>query len=388
MPAIAMSKRSVDTAKAIDGKRTNYFDKTLAGFVLRVTPTGAKTFAVKYRAGTGRKAPVRWHTIGRYGPLTVEQARAEAKRILGSVAHGKDPASEKQELANQSSVATVIDEWLAKDQKDNRTVNDVERIMRRDIVPVIGSKAIGAVTKLDIIRLVDAIAERAPIMANRTLAHTKRLFRWAASRDIISADPSQFVERPATDRKRDRVLGDDELVAVWNAAIGIGGPYGAGVRLLILTGARREEIFRARWSELAGDSSALILPPERDKVGAGRVIPLVQAATAVIEELPRLGDYLLTSNGRSPFSGFSKSKARLDLHCGVANWRLHDLRRTVATGLQRLGVRLEVTETVLGHVAGSRSGVVGVYQRHKYENEAREALAVWADHLQLMMKGR
>ena len=218
-------------------------------------------------------------------------------------------------------------------------------------------------------------------MANCTLAHTKRLFRWATSRAIIGTDPSQFVEKPATDRKRDRVLGEDEIVALWNAAMGIGGPYDAGVRLLLLTGARREEIFQARWSELARDNSALMLPPERDKVGEGRTIPLLPAAKAVIEELPRHGGYLLTGNGRTPYSGFSKAKAHLDVLSGFKGWRLHDLRRMVATGLQRLGVRLEVTEAVLGDVAGSRSGVVGIYQRHKYENEAREALAAWAEYL-------
>jgi integrase len=238
--------------------------------------------------------------------------------------------------------------------------------------------------------LVESIADRgAPIMANRTLAHVKRLFRWAAGRDLIEADPAAHVEKPATETRRYRVLSDAELAAIWRACDELGFPFGSAVQMLALTGARREEMLALRWSEVDFDHASIRLAADRVKGGQARMIPLVPLAEGLLRALPRLaeGDCVFSLSGRRPFANVGRAKARLDQVVAsssgapLSSWRLHDLRRTVATGLQRLGVRLEVTETVLGHISGSRAGVVGIYQRHHFQDEARAALVAWAEYL-------
>jgi Phage integrase family len=182
--------------------------------------------------------------------------------------------------------------------------------------------------------------------------------------------------------KRDRVLSDGELRALWRAAEKTAWPFGPAIRLLILTAARREEIGALRWSEIHGDE--IRIPGERSKTGEPRIIPLSPTAVELIGALPRTGDHVFTTNGTTAIGGWSKAKRLLgttaaEIHGSpLAPWRLHDIRRSVATGLQRLGVGLQVIESVLGHVSGSRAGIVGVYQRHQFEAEKRQALEAWA----------
>ena len=275
MPTVTLTKRTVDAAEPepmADGKRrrTIYFDQDVKGFGLLVTEQGSKSFVVKYRVGSGRAAPTRRVTIGRYGsPWTLEQARAAAKRILGEVALGRDPAAERAEKRRgadpERTVATIVDRWLKRDQAENRTVDEVRRIMEREVLPHIGKLPIAEVRKRDIIQLVDQVADRAPVRANRVLAHTKRLFRWAASRDLIEIDPAAHIEKPTPELKRDRVLSDGELVAIWRAAAAMGSPFGAGVQLLIATGARREEVFALGRKEIA--EAPPLLPAGRTQQG-------------------------------------------------------------------------------------------------------------------------
>ena len=250
------------------------------------------------------------------------------------------------------------------------------------------SVLIDEIRKRDVIALIDGIADRgAPIMANRVLAHVKRLLKWAASRDIIENDPAAHVEKVVPETKRERVLTDDELATVWQAAEKTGYPFGSAVQMLILTGARREEIFSLSWSEIEGD--VIRLPAERSKVKEGRAIPLSPPALDLLRTLPRFdqGGVVFSFTGEKRFDNVGRAKPRLDKAIAAARgeplppWRLHDIRRTVATGLQRLGFRLEVIETVLGHVSGSRGGVVGTYQRHRFEPEAKAALVAWGEHV-------
>jgi integrase len=159
-------------------------------------------------------------------------------------------------------------------------------------------------------------------------------------------------------------------------------------QMLILTGARRTEIAALRWSEIKDDT--IILPRERTKSGEAHTIPLAPQALAILKDLPRIGpsDFVFTTNGRNPFIDFSGSKRRLDAITKIPPWRIHDLRRTVATGLQRLGINLQVIEAVLGHVGGSRSGIVGVYQRHSFDAEKRTALEAWAREVERIVDGK
>lgn len=420
MPTVSLTKRTVDAAapEVGDGgalRRVIYWDTALKGFGLLVTERGAKSYLVQYRAGNhGRKDPTRRVTIGKHGsPWTPETARAEAKRILGAVAHGSDPAADLaaartavRKGPDQSRlVSTVVENWLRRDQAKNRSLREIERIMAREVLPFWGEREIDTIRKRDVIELIDRIADRGtPTMANRTLAHVRRLFNWAAGRDVIAANPAQYVEKPAPEVKRERTLNEAELVAVWRAAEATPYPFGHGVRLLIATGARREEVFGLPWSEIDLDRRCIDLPAVRSKNAEGRLVHLSALALDVLAGMPRLGPYALSGHGETPFTNIGHSKAKLDAVIArqraearlgrplgederpepcdaLTSWRLHDLRRSVATGLQRLGVRLEVIETVLGHVAGSRAGIVGTYQKHALTDEARAALGRWGAHV-------
>ena len=396
MPSI--TKRFVDAA----GPGRHYDDK-LSGFGLYVGATGARSYFLEYRPGRGRGVHKRRISIGKHGaPWTPQTAREKAFEYLTAVRDGRDPLAEREASERGPDpgrlVSTVMDEWLKRDQAENRSRSEVERVMRREVLPVWGSQPVEDIRKRDIIALIDGIADRgAKIMANRTLAHVKRLFRWAAARDIIESDPAAHVEKPAPETRRDRVLADDEIASIWGAAGAMGFPFGPAVQLLVLTAARREEIFGLSWREVDLNSATIRLPAERAKTKENRIIPLSPVALSVLAELPHFvgGDFVFGQGGQAPFANVGHAKARLDRVIAkdrggpMPAWRLHDIRRTVATGLQRLGTRLEIIEAVLGHVSGSRAGIVGIYQRHRFEEEARAALARWGEHLlRLVMPDR
>lgn len=391
----AITKRTVDAAEPAERDRF-VWDSDLSGFGLKVTPAGGKVYIVQYRTG-GRGASTRRVTIGKHGaPWTPDQARKKAKAILGEVAAGRDPAGEKraerQRTAPANTVRAVVAEWLRRDQNGNRTADEARRVMEHDVLPRWGDRPIQDIRKRDVIELVDAVADRgAPIQANRVLAYVRRLLNWAAGRDIIEANPAQFVEKPGRERKRERVLSDAELVAIWHACETIGYPFGRGVQLLVLTGARRDEIFGSSWPEIDLDGAAIRLPAERSKTAEGRTIPLSRPALDLVAALPSFtaGDSVLSLNGVKPYTNFGHAKAAIDRQLPeLEPWRLHDIRRSVATGLQRLGARLEAIEALLGHVSGSRAGVVGVYQRHRFEAEARAAAEAWGQHMTALLEDR
>lgn len=408
-----MSRRTL-TAETIGrikpgASRIEVPDAVLPGLYLVIQPSGARSFAVRTRID-GK--PVKL-SIGKWPTLELAKARELARAKLGKVQEGVDPREEKRKLAEAArhTVSAVAEEWLKRDQAGNRDVAKVRRIMQADVLPYIGEKLIGEVRKRDVIEIIDRVADRAPVRANRVLAHVKRLFNWSAGRALIETSPAQHIERPTPEKARERVLDDAELVTVWRAAGRLGGVYGAGIRLLICTGARLSEIFEARLSEL--QEHALRLPAARSKSGEGRTIWLSASAQVIVGALPRYAgcDWMLTASGRNPFKAYGTSKNRLDTEIArmraearlgralkedeapsaedaLRAWRVHDIRRSVATGLQKLGTRLEVIEAVLGHISGSRAGIVGTYQKHAFEAEAREALARWGEHLERLLDPR
>ena len=227
-------------------------------------------------------------------------------------------------------------------------------------------------------------------MARRTHAYVHRFFKWAVGRGITESNPAADLPKPGSETKRDRVLSDVELGAVWRGAGELGWPFGTAIKLLILTGARREEIGHLQWSEINADTASINLEGTRTKNAQPHVIPLSTDVRSLLIDAPRIGacEYVFTTNGRTPVSGWSRAKDRLDEIAEIDPWRIHDLRRTVATGLQKLGIGLQVVESILGHVSGSRAGVVGIYQRHAYDAEKRAALEAWGVHVMALVEGR
>jgi integrase len=174
------------------------------------------------------------------------------------------------------------------------------------------------------------------------------------------------------------------LAKIWAGCDDIG-PFGAAARLLILTGARREEITQLRWSEI--DGNTIRLEGARTKNGDPHDVPLSAPARELLNSMPHIGAFVFTYSGTKPMNGWSQPKITLDQVSNVSDWRVHDIRRTVATGMQKLGIPLQVTEAVLGHTSGSRAGVVGIYQRHDFADEKRAALEAWGEHVTALVHG-
>ncbi|WOH55038.1 site-specific integrase [Bradyrhizobium sp. BWC-3-1] len=267
-----------------------------------------------------------------------------------------------------------------------------------------GSRTVHEITRREVHTLLDAIiARKAPVTANRVLAAIRKMFNWAVSRDIIEVSPCAGVSAPTAEASRDRILTDEELRLVWRGATAIGWPFGQMVQELILTLQRRDEVSGMSRHELKPKDLNWIIPKERTKNGVEHEVPLSNAAWTLLEGLPKIGKagLVFTVTGERPVSGFSKAKERLDHEIlkiqradavqrgenpnevePLPHWTLHDLRRTGASGMARLGVQLPVIEKILNHVSGSFRGVAGVYQRHSFADEKRKALETWASFVQ------
>ena len=339
---------------------------------MRIGHGGAKTFQHFYRVGGKLKR----ETLGRWPAITLAAARDAWRGTREAIAKGEAPSGNgKGQLFEH-----VVEEWLRRDQADSRRSSQYQlhRLVEADLMPAWRGRRVGSITKRDVYLLLDGIVDRgAPTMAKKTEAYVKRFFKWCHQRDLIAANPLEAMEALPKPKSRERVLTDDELAKVWRAADE--GPHRMAVRLLVLTGARREEISQLKWGEIDGDS--IVLAGERTKNGEPRIIPLSAPAAAQLAAMPRIGGYVFTLNGDKPIGSWGRAKHALDEASGVVGWRVHDLRRTVATGMQKLGVTLQTVEAVLGHTSGSRDGIVGVYQRHDYAAEKRAALEAWGAHV-------
>lgn len=317
---------------------------------------------------------------------------------MGKVATGRDPALERKASALEArrkaaheklTLGALLEQWsaLRLTERRERYAAEAVRAIKYAFVGHLKSPA-DTLDRAAVVRVLDTLAKDGKTaVASRTAAYGRACYHWAIKRGSLASNPFQDLPL-APIAKRERVLTDEELRAIWQATVGPG-PFNAIVRALILTGQRREEVAGMGWGELAPDLSSWAIPASRAKTGAAHVVPLSTQAQAVLRGAPRLWESDLMFPGlRGAFSGFSKAKAALDKASGVKDWRLHDLRRTMATGLQRLGVRLEVTEAVLNHVAGSRAGIVGVYQRHTWADEKRAALNAWGAHVAALVERR
>jgi integrase len=358
------------------------------------------TYVLKYRV-FGRQ---RFFTIGPHGsPWTPEKARREAKRLLGLVADGKDPADTKAEASLQAAdtLGKITDQYLevAKRKQRHRTHSEVTRYLLSAWKPL-HSLSVFKITRRHITARVADIAEQHGVVsAARARTALSSMFNWAIREGLeIPANPVLGTNRPEQPKSRDRVLSDAELSEVWHACGD--DDYGRILRLLILTAQRRDEVGGMQWSELDTADEQWILPSARTKNHREHVLPLVPAALVLLPARRADRDYVFGDGPRREgdqhrgFSGWSKSKATLDARILAArkkvdpdakalpNWTVHDLRRTAATAMaDQLSVLPHVVEAILNHVSGHRAGVAGVYNRARYQAEIRDALERWNDHL-------
>jgi integrase len=348
-------------------------DTEIRGFSARRWDTGAISYSLRYRTRNGDRKRL---LIGTHGNVTPDEARKIAKQRAGEVAGGLDPVAEKKiaEAVAGNTVSVVWDEYakreLAKKRSAKHQMGAFDRLVRRRI----GDRSIYELRRADMVKLLDVIEDNhGPVMADRMLSYLARAFRWQQVRDedFISPIISGMSRTSAKELARDRVLNDDELRAIWKATAE--GVFGALVRFLLLTAARRSEASEMTWSEI--DGSTWTLPASRNKVKAELVRPLSEAALAILTALPRNGGHVFTIDGK-PITGFSERKKKIDADSGVTGWRFHDLRRTARSLMSRVGVQSDIAEMALGHVL---TGVRGTYDRHGYYDEKKAAFAKLAD---------
>lgn len=381
------------------------WDDDLKGFGVKSTPAGAKIYLIQYRMG-GRGAPtLRW-TIGRHGAWTAASAREEAERLLRDVAVGLDPRIEHLKRGiSQSAPSPDIDalpfeayaarflELYAVRQWRPRTYATRESDLRRWIIPTLKGKQITAITKRDIVEVLDRLPAASPALPRNVFALLRKIFAWAVERGDLDKNPVDGMKSPSAVASRERVLSTGELRGVLQAAESLKNPFDSFILFLAVSGQRLNEVAAMDWSEIHQATRSWAIPGSRTKNGQRHEVPLSNVLVAELKKLsreatwPRTG-LVFTTTGTTSISGFSGIKRRLDaaVHTGlgvsIAPWRLHDLRRTFATRLQSLGIRFEVIEALLNHISGSKSGVAGVYQRHDWAEEKIAAMNAWDAHVQ------
>jgi integrase len=385
-------------------------DDALMGAYVEMRPSGAVSYVLRYRFDH-KTCKL---TLGRFDPDEggLSKARAKAREARNLLGQGVDPAATKREAKAARAVAarqaqesaepqpvaadlveTVMTEFIERHAKPKtRDWRETQRLLERNIVAAWRSRRLSEITKADIALVFDSMLDRgASVSVNRLFAQLRKMCSWAVERGLIYHSPCDGIKKPSSEgHPRERVLDDRELALIWRASSAIGFPFGAMTRLLILTGQRRGEVAGMCYSELDMDKAVWTLPGARTKNHRLHAVPLSAQALSVLATLPRIvgSDFVFSTTGNSAPSGFSKWKQRLDAGIlkvderPIPAWTVHDLRRSVATGMARHGVALHVIERVLNHVSGSFGGIVSVYQKHEYSAEMRAALDLWAVHIE------
>jgi integrase len=313
-------------------------------------------------------------SIGRHGALTPDTARARAKQLLGTVAGGTDPFA--QALSDEG-FAIAVDRYLER-KRSLKSVAQTERYLRNHSAPLHRLK-LGEIDRRKIaVLLGDVETTRGPVARNRLRSTLSAFFAWCLTEGLLDSNPVAGTAKADVSGSRERVLTHEELRKLWRA---LGNDeFSNVVRLLLLTGQRRNEIGKLTWSEVDLARKMIVLSPARTKNSRQHELPLSAQALAIIESLPRRNttDFLFAKRG---FTNWDGAKQEVDQRAGIAPWRLHDARRTCATGMGELGILPHVIEQALNHVSGAKAGVAGVYNRSKLIDPVRDALQRWADHL-------
>ncbi|MBX3571077.1 MAG: integrase arm-type DNA-binding domain-containing protein [Mesorhizobium sp.] len=429
MAGKVLTQLGVKSALPDPTKRREIGDGALPGLYLVVQPSGKKSWALRYRrGGVPKKLTLGTVLLERSEPATGEpalgmamtlvEARAAARAALQFIAEGKDPVEVKKaekaaaaeaadpNAAKKDHVRTHAAEFIERYCKPrNRSWREVERQFKADILPSWGDRSVKEITKRDVIELLDRIVDRgSPVSANRVFATLRKFFGRLEDRDVIPNSPCTGVKPPSAEISRDRVLTDEEIKLFWKATATLGQPFGPMFRLLLITGQRREEVAGMMRKELhlTGAAPSWQIPRERAKNDTAHEVPMSQLAIETINSIHTIGKkgFVFTTTGDGSVSGYSRAKDRLDLAMlkiarkeaedrgkdpkkieTAPRWTLHDLRRTMASRMAGLDINLPVVEKILNHTSGSFAGIVGVYQRHDFNDQKRRALNAWADYL-------
>ncbi|MDQ8757366.1 integrase family protein [Sphingosinicella sp. LHD-64] len=410
MTSTRITKTAVESAERDPERDTFYWDDKLAGFGIRVTPKGIRSYVVQYRLAGH---PARRVTIGRHGnPWTAELARREATNILVGIRQGIDPIDAKREEARVAKTMRFDDyvTFFVENHLKLAWPSSWELAKRRlelYAVPHLKARPLPKVRKADIATILD------PVRAQRGTARNlhavlRLLFNWAVDRDDLAISPMHGLKAPPAPKARKRVLSPDEILALWWATFEVPVPYSHFVRLLICTLQRRNEVAGLPWEELNRGAAQWHLEGERAKNGVEHIIPLNALARIEFDQLGwRQVGLVFSTTGETPISGFSKWKTKIDEHMRqtlqhladlraiaagerphpvvLRHWVIHDIRRSGTTQMQALGIPIEVTEKCLNHISGETSGIRGVYNLYQYLPEKKAAFDAWGNFLERLI---
>jgi integrase len=391
---LELTQRLVNTIALQPGRNDDLvWDTQVENFGLRLRRHSGgvrRVFICQYRVfGRSRR-----HTIGAAAKLTLVQARDAAKKVLARVQLGGDPQGDKaaRRVEAGKTLGNAIELYLAAKARHVRpaTLRNLRLYLTGSYFKPLHRAPLTEIKRADIaarLTIIDRDRGQAPALAARRAINA--MFAWAMQEGLAEINPTVGTRPPPAAPSRDRVLSDVELVAIWNAAGD--DDYGRVIRLLILTGCRRQEIGGMAWNELDLEDGVWTLPATRSKNHRSHTLPLPPATLEIIKAVPRNGrEFLFGTRGNGGFVSWGRSKQALDQRLGdkVAAWTVHDIRRTFATRLADLGIEPHIIEALLGHFSGHRAGVAGVYNRSGYSAAMKGALVRWSAHVADLVAGR
>ena len=393
---IKLTDRFITSRKAPLTGRAVYTDATVPGLAFRVSastpsnPVGRRDWLLRYRPrGQQQKAVA----LGAYPAVSLSMARQRAGEVVAAAKRGvnlieveeRETAAQRAAEAKARPLSEIANAYLDT-VKHLRSWRDIESRTRCHIIPKLGNKAVGEVTRTDLVDFLDRLEREEGLrhQVNRCRETLRAIFAYAIERELVTVNPIVGVSKRKVETPRERTLTADELIALWQAIEKLPELSRAFFRVVLLTGARRNEVGRMSWSELDLDAGLWRLPAERNKSGRAFEIPLTRPVIETLRALPRFGPMVFALDGKRPMS-LHQLIERVRRDAGLLDVRLHDLRRTLRTGLAELGVTFEVAERVLNH---AMPGIQAVYNRHNYLAEKRTALALWAEHVLALAANR
>tara|TARA_R110002124_G_scaffold282148_1_gene457067 strand:+ start:634 stop:1833 length:1200 start_codon:yes stop_codon:yes gene_type:complete len=382
-----LTTKFIEGQKPDPSKRLDFRDELMPGLVLRISTSGTKTFCLHKRIN----GKMRRLTVGRFPIMSLADARERVRQVLYEIETGRFEDQTGIEIEAKPKLGDVIPDYIEKYAKvHNRDWKRKQALLEK--FDTLHDKRIDQIKRADVVKACDVIHKTAPTSANRALAHLKHLMGWCVERGMIEANPIAGMKPLSKEKPRERVLTDTELGALWAVCVDEGYPFGDCMKLLMLSGQRRAEVAEMRWSELDLEKRLWTLPSSRAKNGKQHTVPITDAMLEVLRKTPRFfnSDFVFTTTGKTPVSGFGRVKDRLDkaLPEGTEPWIIHDLRRAMSTNMAMLGVPQPVTEALLNHKTGVVSGVAAIYNVYSYADEKRDALATWSQHVMKLVRSK
>jgi integrase len=360
------------------------FDPSLPGFGVRLREGGSKTWIFQYKLGNKHRRI----TLGRTSALEPAAAREQAGKLHAQVRLGQDPAGVRAEgrARADETFGACVQLFLAWQRGRVKSFRDVERHLDRNLAALHNLPLAKVDQRTIAAQLARISARGSRVQANRTRASLSKFYSWACGEGLAENNPAALCNRNP-EESRDRVLSRNELKRIWAALPD--NDYGAIVKLLILTGQRASEISDLQWSEIDRERGLISLPSSRTKNRRRHDVPMSDMVRAIIDSrLQNSRDHVFGVGQQRGFSGWSRSKSNLDEVVKIPAWRIHDIRRSTATGMAEIGIQPWIIESILNHVSGFKAGIAGVYNKSTHETEKATALNRWAEHVAGIVEGR